>query len=172
MPFDIFEGKEVRFTGGGKKFVPDPGKYEAEVLDTIDTVFNEKSGITSLVMEFKIVRCLEGEAEDNIGCTVKSWFPDGIFIAVKRLKGVIFSTGQAKKFDELYDDVPTMDMENWKPFLKDVKDKLTFKHLGLEIAHKKGNKGPMADITAMFPVGERKKVEVKVPNTTEFQWSE
>lgn len=173
MPFDIFEGKEVRFTGGGKKFVPDPGKYEVEILDTIDTVFNEKSGITSLVIEFKVVKLLNSSIglgdDSNIGCTVKTWFPDGISFAQKRLKAVISGTGTARKFDELYDDVPTMDMENWKPFLKDLKDKLTFKHLGIEVAHKPGKKGPMADITSMFPLVNNKK-PVESPVSGDFQW--
>jgi hypothetical protein len=170
MPFDIFEGKEVRFSGGGKKYVPDPGKYEVEICDTIDTVFNEKSGITSLIMDFKVVKSLSGNDDTNIGCTVRTWFPDGIKFAQKKLKATISATGMARKFDELYDDVPTMDMENWKPFLKDIKDKLTFKHLGIEIDHKAGTKGPMANISSMFPVNGQKKTNIAPPVDGDFAW--
>jgi len=171
MPFDIFEGKEVRFTGGSKKFIPDPGKYEVEIQDSIDTVFNVSSGITSLILDFKVVKTLGDNTSDNIGCTVKSWFPDANPFAQKKLKAVINGVGAARKFDELYEDVPTMDMENWKPFLKDLKDKLTFKHLGIEVTHKPGKKGPMADIVSMFPLGKKEKVPVAPTEPAgDFKW--
>lgn len=174
MGFNKYEGKqEVRFggNGGGKKFQPDAGKYEVEILDDIDKSFNEKSGITSLVINFKTVGFVGDRGdESNLGLSVRVWFPDNIQVAKDKLTAVIYAAGQVKYFEELYEDVPSMSSEQWLPFFKDVRDKLAFRRLGIEVIKKKGQKQDLVEVVSFFPITQPKKQMVETDDN--FQWPE
>lgn len=171
MSFSKFDGKEeVRFGGTSKKFIPDAGRYEVEILDTMDTVFNEKSSITSLVMDFQLLGNAPNAVNDpsNFGLRTRVWFPDGIDVAKNKLKAVIYSAGQVKYFDENYEDVPNMSDANWGAFLKDLKGRLAFRKLGVEIQVTKGNKNSFANIVSFFPVQPPKKTMIETDDN--FAW--
>jgi hypothetical protein len=174
MPFNIYEGKkEVRFGGGGKKFSPDPGTYEVEIQDTIDTKFNEKSGITSMIIDFKTILRKDSDDQTSNGLSVRVYFPDGIPVAALKLKAVIHATNRVKFFEETYEDVPPMDHEQWPKFLKDIKDQLTFKRLEVDIVHNKSKTGDktFANIISFAPLHIPKKVSVE-SGDKDFAWPE
>ena len=168
---ELLNKKEVRFSGS-KKFVPDPGKYICEIQDTIETKFNEKSGITSIVMDFKTIKSLdEGNDPSNLNITMRMYIPNGINVAVRKLKAVIAFSGQSKYFDEVYEDVPAMDNEKWPQFFTDVKSKLSFRTIGVEVGNREDKGKTYADFCAFFPVQEPKQVRVSATQE-DFTWEE
>ena len=172
MGFDKYDGKkEVRFGGSSKKFRPDPGKYEVEILDDIDKSFNEKSGNTSLVFNFRTVGFVgeQGDAS-NIGLTVRVWFPDNVGIAKDKLTAVIYAAGQVPYFRELYDEVPNMSDPNWPAFFKDIRDKLIFRRIGIEVQNRKGEKQEFTEVISFFPIAQPKKTMVETDDN--FAWPE
>jgi|WetSurSiteA1Bulk_404760.scaffolds.fasta_scaffold00513_14 hypothetical protein len=172
MSFNEFDGKkEVRF-GGGKKFNPDPGKYVVEIQDTMETKFNESSGITSLILDMKTVDALGGQDETNLGVGFRVYISDGNQVANKRLKAIIHFSGVSNYFNELYEDVPTMDSEKWPAFMKDVRDKLSFRKLGVELANVKGKTGTavFTNIMSFFPANAAKAQNKVKVQEEDFNW--
>ena len=171
MSFRDFDGKsEVRF--GGSKFVPDPGKYEVEIQDNIEVRFNENSGKTSLIMDFKTIGVRSGQDPNNIGINVRVYFSDGIPVAVRKLKAVIYSVGKVQYFDEKYEDVPAIGSEEWPFFFKDWLDQLSFRKLEIEINHTAGtgNNKVFANIIAFGPLSPQVKTPVIIDE--DFKWAE
>jgi hypothetical protein len=60
--------------------------------------------------------------------------------------------------------------EKWASFMKELRDRLTFRKLGIEVTKRKGTKQEFTEVVSFFPVAQQKKFVEQVDDN--FQWPE